>query len=242
MAQKSNKLDREQNRIKIDIDIGETTDINLNVRQSRNRGIPATAPEVSSHIRDLNSSIPLWSSFSWGNPPQKLDWQVQNPSSAEKPRPNTVTKVGKGIRKMNKLHPLPQSVRVLRYKLERRDHYQKDIPQPSISKISQTEKESQNSQHPDESYPCVGLHGTSLAPQTQMVNESNTQKVLERDPQTQVMTTNMSAGYKINPLGKHWWLLLVQGDLSSKVMIWVQTWIQIQLWLLKILSENGSSS
>ena len=60
---------------------------------------------------------------------------------------------------MNKLHPLPQSVRVLRYKLYSRDHYQKGTPQPSISKMSQTEKEIQNSQHPDEIYHSVDSHG-----------------------------------------------------------------------------------
>ena len=164
MAQKSNKPSREQNRIKIDMNIERITDRNLNVRWLRNRVIPATAPQVPSHIRDLSSSIPLWSSFSWSSAPQKSDLQVQNPGSVEKPRPKAVTKVGKGIRKMNKLYPLPQSVRVLRYKLDSRDCYQKDTPQPSISKILQTETEIQNSQHPDERYPSVNSHGTPPAP------------------------------------------------------------------------------
>ena len=61
---------------------------------------------------------------------------------------------------MNKLHPLPQSVRVLRYKLDGKDHYQKGTPQPSISNISQTETEIQNSQHLDEGYPTVNSQGT----------------------------------------------------------------------------------
>ena len=61
---------------------------------------------------------------------------------------------------MNKPHPLPQSVRVLRYELDSRDHYQKDTPQPPISNISQTETEIQNSQHPDEGYSSVNSCGT----------------------------------------------------------------------------------
>ena len=65
---------------------------------------------------------------------------------------------------MHKLHPLPQSVRVLRYKLDSRDHFQKGTPQLSIYKISQTETEIQNSQHPDESYPSVDSHGPPLDP------------------------------------------------------------------------------
>ena len=64
---------------------------------------------------------------------------------------------------MNKPHPLPQSVRVLRYKLDSRDCYQKGTPQPSISNVSQTETEIQNPQHPDEGYPSVNSHGTPLA-------------------------------------------------------------------------------
>ena len=70
MAQKSNNPNREQSRIKIDMNIGQITDRNLNVRWLRNRVIPVTAPQVPSHIRDLNSSIPLWSSFGRINPPQ----------------------------------------------------------------------------------------------------------------------------------------------------------------------------
>ena len=50
MAQKSNKPDREQNRIKIGMNIGQITDRNLNVRQLRNRMIPVTAPKVPYHI------------------------------------------------------------------------------------------------------------------------------------------------------------------------------------------------
>ena len=129
MAQKSNKPNREQNWIKIDMNRGQITDRHLNVRWFRNRLIPVTAPQFPSHIRDLNSSIPLQSSFRWSNPPQKSDLWVQNPGSVEKYRPKAVTKVGKGIRKMKKKpHPLPQSVRVLRYKLDSRDHYQKGTP------------------------------------------------------------------------------------------------------------------
>ena len=93
---------------------------------------------------------------------------------------------------MSKPHPLPQSVRVIRYKLDSRDYYHKGTPQPSISKISQTETEIQNSLHPDESYPSVDSPCTPLAPQSHMVNDSNMQEVSERDPQTQVMTTNTS--------------------------------------------------
>ena len=88
--------------MKIDMNIGQNTDRNLNVRWlRRNRLIPVTAPQVPSHVRDFNSSIPLLSNFGWSNPPQKSGLQVQNPDSAEKPRPKAVTKVGKGIRKMN---------------------------------------------------------------------------------------------------------------------------------------------
>ena len=78
---------------------------------------------------------------------------------------------------MNNLHPLPQSVRVCRYELDSKDHYQKGTPQLSISKMSQTETKIQNSQHLDEGYPSVNSHGTPLAPQTQTVNDSNTQEV-----------------------------------------------------------------
>ena len=83
---------------------------------------------------------------------------------------------------MNKLHPLPPSVRVLKYKLENKDHYHKDTPQRSISKISQTETKIQNSQHMNESYPSVDSHGTPPAPQTQMVNDSYMQEVSKKDP------------------------------------------------------------
>ena len=58
MAQKSNKPDREQNRIQIDMNIGEITERNLNLRQLRKRMIPVTAPQVPSYIIDLDSSIP----------------------------------------------------------------------------------------------------------------------------------------------------------------------------------------
>ena len=168
------------------MNIGQITDRNLNVRWLMDRVIPATVPQVPFLIRDLSSSGPLWSRFGWRN------LQVQNAGSVEKPRPNAVTKVGKGIMKKNKLHPLPLSVRVLRYKLDSRDYYHKDTPQPSISKISQTETKIQNSQHLDESCPSVNSHGIPLAPQTQMANDSNMQEVSERDPQTEVLTTNTS--------------------------------------------------
>ena len=79
MAQKPNKPKREQNRIKIDMNIGQITDRNLNVRQLRNKAIPITVPQVTSHIRDLNSGIPLWSSFGWSNSQQIPDLWVQNP-------------------------------------------------------------------------------------------------------------------------------------------------------------------
>ena len=65
---------------------------------------------------------------------------------------------------MNKPHPLCQSVIALRYKLDSRDHYQKSMPQPSISKILQTETENQNSQQPDERYPSVNSHDIPLDP------------------------------------------------------------------------------
>ena len=53
------------------MNIGQITDRNLNVRWLRNRMIPVTVPQVPSHIRDLDSSIPEWLSFHWSNPPQK---------------------------------------------------------------------------------------------------------------------------------------------------------------------------
>ena len=46
MAQKSNKPNSEQNRIKIDMNIGQITDRKLKGRQLRNRVIPVTAPQV----------------------------------------------------------------------------------------------------------------------------------------------------------------------------------------------------
>ena len=58
MAQISNKPNSEQNRINIYMTIEQITDRNLNVRWLRNRTIPVTAPQVPSHIRDLDSSIP----------------------------------------------------------------------------------------------------------------------------------------------------------------------------------------
>ena len=89
--------------------------------------------------------------------------------------------------------PLPQSVRVLRYELDGRDCYQKGTSQPSISKISQTETENQNSQQPDERYPSVDSHCMPLAPQN---SDSKlfqyVRGIRERDPQTQVMANNMS--------------------------------------------------
>ena len=119
------------------MNIGEITHKNLNVRWLGNRVVPVSAPQVSSYIRDPTSSIHLWSSFRWSHPSQKSDLWVQNPNSIEKSRPKVVTKIGKGMRKMNKLYPLPQSVIVFRYKLDSRDHHQKGTPWPSISKISQ---------------------------------------------------------------------------------------------------------
>ena len=58
--------------------------------------------------------------------------------------------------------------------------------------MSPGEKEIQESQHLEERYPSVNSHGIPLAPQTQMLNDSNTQEVLERDPQTQITTTDTS--------------------------------------------------
>ena len=133
MAQKSNMPNREQNRIKIDMNIWEITDRNWNVTWLRNRVIPVTTLQVPSHICNLSSSVPLQFSLGWSNPPQKLDLQVQDPVSAGKPRLKAVTKVGKGIRKVNKLYPLLQSVQVHKYKLDiGREHYHKDTPWPSL--------------------------------------------------------------------------------------------------------------
>ena len=58
MAHKSNKPTRIQNRINIDMNLGQITDGILNVRWFRNRMIPVTAPQVPSLIRDLDSNIP----------------------------------------------------------------------------------------------------------------------------------------------------------------------------------------
>ena len=103
-----------------------------------------------------------------------------------------MTKASKGIKKMNKLYPVPQSVRVLRYKLDSRDCYQKGTPQPSLSKLLKSEKETQESQHLEERYPSVNSQDDPPVPQTTMVNDFNTQKVLDSSPHTQVTTTEMS--------------------------------------------------
>ena len=54
MVQKSNKPGREQNKIKIDMNIGQITERNLNVRQLRNGVIAVAAPQVPSLMRDHN--------------------------------------------------------------------------------------------------------------------------------------------------------------------------------------------
>ena len=105
------------------MNIGQITDRNVNVRWLRNRMIPFTAPKVTSLIRYLDSSIPQWSNFDWSSLQQTPKLQSQNHDSGERLRPALVTKSSKGIRKINKLHPLPQSVRVPRYKLDSRDCY-----------------------------------------------------------------------------------------------------------------------
>ena len=155
------------------MNVGQITDRNLNARQLRNRLIPFTPPQVTSLIRNLDSSIPWWSSFSWSSPPQKLKLWSQNHYSAERLRPALVIKSNKGIRKMNKLHPLPQSVRVLRYKLDSRIHYQKGTPWPSLSKLLEGNKETQDSQCLKERYPSVNPHDIPPAPQAKIVNDSN---------------------------------------------------------------------
>ena len=99
-----------------------------------------------------------------------------------------MTRASKGIKEKNKLHPLPQSVRVLRYKLDCRDCSQKGTPQPPLSKHLKNENEAQESQHLEERYPSVNSQDNPPVPQTTMVNDFNTQ-VLERSPHTQVMTT-----------------------------------------------------
>ena len=87
-------------------------------------------------------------------------------------------------------------MRLLRYKLDSRDHYQRGTPQPSISKSSQTETEIQNSQCPDEGYPSFDSHGTPLAPQMQMGNGSNMQEVLERDHRLMITNTSDRVQYQ----------------------------------------------
>ena len=143
-------------------------------------------------IRHLDSSIPWWSSFNWSGPPQKPKLWSQNQDWAERLRPAPVTKSSKGIRKMNKPHLLIQSVRVLRYKLDSRDCYQKGSPQPSLSKPLESKNETQDSQHLEERYPCVSLHDNPPTPHTTMVNDSNAQEVLERNPHTQITMTETS--------------------------------------------------
>ena len=98
MAQKSNKPNREQNRIKIDMSIRWITDRNLDVGWLRNRVIPVTTPQAPSHISNLSSSVPLQSSFGWSNPPQKSNSWAQDPISVGKSRPKAVIKVSKGIK------------------------------------------------------------------------------------------------------------------------------------------------
>ena len=99
-----------------------------------------------------------------------------------------MTRTSKGIKKKNKLHPLPQSVKGLRYKLDCRDCSQKGTPQPPLSKQLKHENEAQESQHLEERYPSVNSQDNPPVPQTTMVNDSNTQKVLERSQHTQVLT------------------------------------------------------
>ena len=123
----------------------------------------------------------------------KSDIQVKNSISVRKSWLEAVTRVCKSIRKVNKPHSLPQPVRFLRYKLDSRDCYHKDTLQPSISSISWTETKIKNSQHLDESYLSIDSHGTSLVPQSQMVNDIKyARDIRERNPQTQDITTNMS--------------------------------------------------
>ena len=110
------------------MNVGQLTDRNLNVRQLRNREIPLMPPQVTSLLRNLDTNIPQWSSFDWSSPPQKPKLRSQNHNSAKKLRPAPVTKTSKSIKKMSKPHQLSQSMRVLRYKLDSRDHYKKDTP------------------------------------------------------------------------------------------------------------------
>ena len=58
MAQQSTKPKREENWIKIDMNEGQLTDRNINVRQLRNRAIPLMPPQVTSLLRNLDSNIP----------------------------------------------------------------------------------------------------------------------------------------------------------------------------------------
>ena len=106
---------------------------------------------------------------------------------------------------------------MLRYKLDSRDCYQKGTPQSSLSELLESKKETQDSQHPEERFPSVNSHDKPPTPQTTVVNDSNTQEVLERNPHTQIMTTEMSDRSENYPLDKHGWHLLGQGDPSSKV-------------------------
>ena len=159
------------------------------ITQLRNRAIPLMPPQVTSLHRNLDSNIPQKSSYDWSSPPQKPRLRSQNHDSAEKLRSAPVTKASTFIMKMNKPHPLPQSVRVLTYKLDSMDHYQKGSHWPSLSKLLKNEKEAQESQHLEKRYPSVNSQNYPPVPQTTMVNDSNTQEVLERSPHTQVMTT-----------------------------------------------------
>ena len=72
------------------------------------------------------------------------------------------------------------------------DHYQKGTSHPPLSKQFKNEKEAQDSQHLKERYPCVNSKDNPPAPQTTIVNDSNTQEALEINPHTQVTTTEMS--------------------------------------------------
>ena len=83
-------------------------------------------------------------------------------------------------------------MRVLRNKLDSRNHYQKGTPQSPLSKQLKDEKEAQESQHLQERYPSVNSQDNHPAPQTTMVNDSNTQEALERNLHAQVMTTETS--------------------------------------------------
>ena len=58
MAQKSNKPNREQNGIKIDMDIGQITDRNLNLRWLRKRVIPVTTPRSPPMLVTLVQMFP----------------------------------------------------------------------------------------------------------------------------------------------------------------------------------------